>query len=70
MKEVNTAGRIWKVFLYAGIDPLGTVTGNNPDLTAFLFRQGLAEEPEDFKPVAFMDPGDTVTVHVVDDGDV
>ena len=70
MEEVDTAGRIGKVSLCAGINPLGTIPGNDLDLRPLLRGKSLAEETEDLQPVAFMDPYYLVAVHVIYDSDV
>jgi hypothetical protein len=64
------AGRIGKIFLCAGIDPLGTIPGNDLDLLPLVRGNGLAEEAEDLQSAAFMDPYHPVAIHVIYDRDV
>ena len=52
------------------INPLGTIPGNDLDLLPLFRGKRLAEETEDLKTIAFMDPYYAVAVHIIYDRDV
>ena len=70
MKEIYTACGIGKEFLTAGVNPACTVTGNYFNPCPLFWRKQAAEFCEDIVSVVFVNPDDTIPVHVVDHGDV
>jgi hypothetical protein len=70
MEEINAAYGIWEIQLFTGVNPLGAIACNDLDVCTLFWRQCLTEESENFEAVAFMDPYNTVAIHVVDNRDI
>ena len=70
MKEIYASCGIWEKLFLAGVDSACTITGYDFNLFWFFRRQELAEFGEDIVPMIFMDPYDTILIHVINHGDV
>ena len=70
MEKVNAPAGIPEVRFGAGVNPSGTVSGYHLDLIPFLLCQCLAEQPEDLLTISLVNPGDTIAINVIHNGNV